>query len=282
MATKRDYYQVLGLDRKAGPDDVKKAYRRLAKKWHPDHNKSPEAAERFREVNAAYEVLSDAEKRAAYDRFGRRAFEPGGGPGPFDPGGPGFEYHTYGAGPQTEAFQFGGFSDPFKIFEQFFGRDVGVGRRGARPSYEIAVDFMEALKGTEVDVPLNGQRRRVRIPAGVEDGARLRIGDADLLIKIRPHERFTRQGDDLYVTLTIPFTQAALGGVLTVPTPDGDLQVKVHPGTQPGTLVRLRGKGAPRISEGGHGDLYVRLQVSVPTKLSKRQKELLEAFDQEN
>lgn len=281
MATKRNYYQVLGVDRKATPEELKSAYRKLALKWHPDRNKSPEAAERFREVNQAYEVLSDAGKRAAYDRYGHSAFEPGARPGPQGPGAGAYQYRTYAPGQDTADFEFGGFSDPFTIFEQFFGGSSPFGRREARPTYALTIGFMDALKGTEAEVSINGQRKRVRIPAGVEEGSRLRVGDADLLVKIAPHERFTRQGADLYVTLSLPVTKAILGGVLPVPTPQGDVNVKIQPSTQPGTLIRLRGKGAPRISEGGHGDLYVRVQVSIPTKISKHQRELLEAFEKD-
>src|SRR5262245_12100590 len=208
MATKRDYYQVLGVDRKADADEIKRAYRKLALKWHPDRNKAPEAAEKFREVTQAYEVLSDADKRAAYDRFGHSAFEPGARPGRPSPGGEAYTYRNYRPGRGAEEFEFGGFSDPFTIFEQFFGGGSPFGRRETRPTYVITIDFMDALKGTEAELSLNGQRKRVRIPAGVEEGSRLRVGDTELLVKIRPDARFTRQGADLYVTLNIPFTQA--------------------------------------------------------------------------
>ncbi|MBI1745137.1 MAG: J domain-containing protein [Acidobacteria bacterium] len=282
MTNKRDYYQTLGVDRKAGAEELKRAYRKLALKWHPDRNKSSEAGERFREINQAYEILSDSEKRAAYDQFGRAAFEPGARPTRQGPYGETYTYRTHRPKQGAEDFEFGGFSDPFSIFEQFFGGSSPFARRETRPTYGITIDLLQALRGTEAEISINGQRKRVRIPAGVEEGARLRVGDADLVVKLRPDERFTRQGGDLYVNLSIPFTKAILGGVLTVPTIQSEIKVKVQPGTQPGTLIRLRGQGAPRISEGGLGDLYVRVQVIIPTKLNKRQKELLETFERES
>lgn len=293
MQPKRDYYDVLGVSKNASQEELKKAYRRLALEWHPDRNKSPEADKRFKGINEAYEVLSDQEKRAAYDQFGHAAFEPGGmgagfGGGPFAGGftrtyqqGPfTYTYTTYGGAPEDSfEFDFEGFSDPFEIFEQFFGGASPFGRQTRSvPRYGLALDFLEAAKGCEKEVVIDGKRRKIKIPAGVDDGSRIRFENFYVTIDAEPHPVFKRDGADVLVDVQIPFTLAILGGTIEVPTIDGGLKLRVRPGTQPGMLVRLAGRGIKHLRGSGRGDEYVRLIVKLPEKLTREQKEILEEF----
>ena len=292
MATKRDFYEVLGLKKTASPNEIKSAYRKLALEWHPDRNKSSEANGKFKEINEAYAVLSDPKKKETYDQFGHAAFAPGqgsAGQGPFGGSyrqGPfSYTYYTNG-GPQGgggSPFE-SDFFDPFEIFEQFFGG--GFSSRGARPSrdvYQITVDFMDAVKGATKEIHLprgqageGSERKTVKIPAGVTSGSRIRFDDFDILVDVRPDREFRREGDDLIVEKDITFSQAALGAVIEVPTVDGPLKVRIQPGTQSGTMIRLRGKGVTHLRSGGRGDEYVRLSVRIPTHLTREQKALLE------
>jgi len=289
MPTKRDYYDVLGVSRNASLEEIKKAYRKLALEWHPDRNKSPEAEERFKEINEAYEVLSDPEKRAAYDQFGHAAFTPG-GMGGFE-GFPGgftrtykkgpftYTYTTFGSSPfEGFGFDFEGFSDPFEIFEQFFG---GSPFRETRqiPRYGLTLSFLEAAKGCEKEIIIEGKKRKIRIPPGVEDGTRIKFSDFYVTIDVKPDKVFRREGDDVFVNQEISLGTAILGGVIEVPTIDGPVKLKIRPGTQPGTLVRLRGKGIKHLHSYGRGDEYVRLLVKIPEKLTPRQKELIREFE---
>jgi len=284
MATIRDYYEILGVDKSAGGAEIKKAYRQLALKFHPDRNKSPDAEAKFKEINEAYEVLSDKQKRSAYDQFGHAAFDPAGGMGsnPFSGGfrqGPfTYTYTTSGQNP------FGNmdfdFSDPFDIFEQFFGG--GFARAARRPRYGIKVSFMEAVKGTTKEVTINGKKHTVKIPPGADDGTRLRFADFDITLDVQPHERFKRDGYDLFVDQEVDFVTAILGGKVKVPTIDGDLTLRVRPGTQPNTLIRIRQEGVPRLKSSGKGDLFVRLVVKLPEKINNKQKKLLEEYQKNN
>lgn len=358
--TGRNYYEVLGVDRGASADEIKKAYRRLARKYHPDVNKDdPQAAEKFKEISAAYAVLSDPEKRAAYDNMGHAAYEQaqatgGAGGGPFG----GFE-------------GFGGFGDLGDLFDMFFGGEMGrrasrrAPRRGSDLRYDLEIDFTEAVFGAQKEIAVprveacprcdgtraepgtpidtcsqcggtgeirhsrttafgqfinvstcprcggegrtprtpcsqcGGQGRvrqtrrlTVKIPAGVDDGFRLRLagegeagdpgappGDLYVFLSVRPHPVFERVGDDIVSKMTIRFTQAALGAEVPVETLDGPVSLKIPPGTQTGTAFRLRGRGAPRMRRGGRGDHLVRVEIEVPTRLTPRQRELLEALD---
>lgn len=281
----RDFYEVLGVSRSASAEEIKKAYRKKALEWHPDRNKSAGAAEKFKEINQAYEVLSDPQKKAAFDQYGHAAFAPGGGAagGPF--GGFGqtgragpFTYTYYtrgGGGTPFEGFDFGSFSDPFEIFEQFFGTASPFGRSSRLPHYRISLDFMEAAKGVEKEVEIGGRRRRIKIPAGVDNGQQIRFSDFVLEVSIKPHKTFRREGADLFVETEVPFAMAALGGTLEVPTTDGPVKLKVRPGTQPGTMIRLNGRGLPH-TRGGRGDEYVVVRVSVPTKLTEKQRRAME------
>ncbi len=280
MANAKDYYQILSVSKNATPEEIKKAYRRLALQYHPDRNKTKEAEVKFKEVTQAYEVLSDPQKKQTYDQFGSSAFEQGAGQGPFGGGytgryGP-FSYsYTTSGGP--EGFDFGGFSDPFEIFEQFFG---GAARQ-RRPVYSLTIDFMEAVHGTEKKVTINGKSQTIKIPAGVDDGSRIRFGEYDVVIEIRSDQRFRREGYDIITQEEISFAKAALGDTITVETIDGPVKVRVPSGTQPDTLIRLRVKGVPHLRGSGRGDHYVRIKVIVPKSLSGKQKQLLEEFEQE-
>lgn len=295
MAAKSDYYDVLGVDKKASADEIKKAYRKQALEWHPDkHKDNKEAAEkRFKEINEAYQILSDSQKRSAYDQFGHSAFSPGGaaagGPGGFGgfPGGQGqagrwgpFTYtYTSTGGNGGSPFSGFDFGDPFEIFEQFFG---GSPFRQARiPRYGITIDFMESINGVEKEVEIEGKKRKIKIPPGVNEGSRIKFDNFILSVDVRPHEIFERDGDDIFVREVIPYSLAALGGQIEVPTVDGEVKIKIHPGTQSGTMVRLRGKGAPHLRGRGHGDQYVRLSVVVPKRLSRDQKRLITKLQEE-
>lgn len=286
-----DYYQILGISKTATADEIKKAYRKLALQYHPDRNKGKEAEGKFKEVTKAYEVLSDASKRQTYDQFGAAAFEQGGptGQGPFGAGGPfggfggqqgPFTYtYTNGGGAQGFDFGGGGFSDPFEIFEQFFGGGNPFGRTQRRTTYSLTISFMEAVNGVTKRVDLAGKTQTIKIPAGVDNGSRIRFGDYDVVIDITPEKRFRREGYDIVSEQEITFPQAAIGATIEVETVQDNVKIKVPAGTQPETVIRLRGKGVKMIRGSGHGDHYVRIKVTIPKNLSARQKELLKEFE---
>lgn len=280
-----DYYKTLGVSKTATADEIKRAYRKLAVQFHPDKNKSKEAEEKFKEINQAYEVLGNPQKRQQYDQFGAAAFENGGrgAGGPFGGGfggqnGP-FSY-TYTTNGGAGGFDFGGFSDPFDIFEQFFGGGTPFGRR--KPAYSLRIDFMEAAKGTTKTVNLDGKKKDIKVPAGVNEGSRIQFNDFDIIISVAPSSKFRREGYDIVTELKVPMSEAALGGVEDVETIDGKVKLKVPQGTQPGTLIRIKGKGVKHVNGSSRGDHYVRVAVEVPNKLSSRQKELLEEFEKES
>lgn len=294
MATKRDYYEVLGVSKGASSEELKKAYRKLALEWHPDRNKSSNAHDKFKEINEAYEVLSDPKKRETYDQFGHAAAGQGpfGGSGGYRQGPFTYYYSTGGGGQQGNPFEGFDFSDPFDIFEQFFGGGFGggfgrsAGSRRSREAYQITIDFMDAARGASREIHLpRGQagegsvRRTIKIPAGVDTGSRIRFDDFDIVVEVRPDKKFRREGNDIIVDQEISYVQAALGAVVEVPTIDEPVKIRVQPGTQPGTLIRLRGKGVPHVRGSGRGDQYVRIQLNVPTHLSRREKELLEELE---
>lgn len=283
MAT-TDYYQLLGVSKTSTPDEIKKAYRKLALQYHPDRNKSREAEDKFKEINQAYEVLSDPQKKQQYDQFGSSAFEGGNpaGGGPFGGGfrqqGP-FTYSWSSNGDGAGGGDFSGFSDPFDIFEQFFGGASPFGRR--KPAYSLTIDFMEAVKGAEKKVTLDGKPRNIKIPAGVNSNSRISFDDFDIVIAVRPSSQFVREGNDIITEQEISMVHASLGEIVDVETVDGTVKLKIPEGTQPGSLIRLRGHGVQNPNGKNRGDHFVRVKVTIPKKVKPRQKELLEEFEKE-
>lgn len=277
-----DLYKVLGVSKSASQDEIKKAYRKLAIEYHPDKNKSKEAEEKFKEINQAYEILGNEQKRKQYDQFGSAAFENGGrggfGGNPFG-GGQGPFTYTYTTNGQ--GFDFGGFSDPFDIFEQFFGGGASpFGRR--KPAYSLSIDFMDAVKGTTKEVNIDGKKKTIKVPAGVSEGSRIQFTDFDVILSVGSHPNFRREGYDIITQVKIPMADAALGTVNEIETVSGKVKLKIPQGTQPGTLIRIKGKGVKHIGSTSVGDHYVRVQVEIPSKLSSKQKEILEQFSSES
>ena len=297
-AGKPDYYDILGVTKTATADEIKRNYRKQAVEWHPDkHKDNKEAAEkRFKEINEAYQVLSDPGKRRAYDQFGHAAFSPGGAAGqnPFagfgGQSGPfTYTYTTSGGGSPSAGSGFSSFDfgDPFEIFEQFFG-GASPFRQQRVPRYSIDIDFIDAVKGVEKEVSVGGKRRKIKIPPGVDDGTRIQFDDFILSINVKPHRQFEREGADIYLRMEIPYSTAVLGGEIKVPTVDDDpsaaeagVKLKVRAGTKSGSMIRLREKGIKRLRGRGRGDQYVRLVVDVPGKLSRNQKEIIRELKNE-
>jgi len=287
-----DYYSTLGVQKTASVDEIKKAYRKMALQYHPDRNKTKEAEAKFKEVTKAYEVLSDQQKRSTYDQYGHAAFEQGAGQGgPFGgfggaQGGPragqygpfSYSYSTNGG---AQDFDFGGFSDPFEIFEQFFGGG-GFRQQQRRPTYAVQIDFLDAVKGASKDVTINGKSQTVKIPAGVDEGTRIRFGEYDLVIDVKPDKRFRREGYDIVTEKELSFPDASLGIEMEVETIDGKVKLKIPSGTQPDTVIRLREKGVPHVRGNGRGDHYLRIKIGIPKNLTARQKELLKEFQTES
>jgi len=291
MAEKKDYYQILSVSKNATQDEIKKAYRKLALEYHPDKNKSKEAEEKFKEINQAYEVLSDPQKKEAYDLYGSDAFAQGfQGQGPFEGFGGEARAGRYGpftytyttSGGEGFNFDFGGFSDPFEIFEQFFGGASPFGSRQRRPVYSLTIDFMEAVHGTTKKISIGGKNQAIKIPAGVDEGSRIRFGDYDIILDIKPDPRFKRDGNDVISEVEIPFFKAALGDTVNVLTIDGEVKLKILSGTQPDTVVRLRQRGVPHLRGSERGDHYVKVKVIIPKNLTGRQKDLLKQFEEES
>ena len=287
MAGKGDYYDILGVSKTANADEIKRAYRKQALEWHPDrHKDNKEAAEkRFKEINEAYQVLSNPQKKSSYDQYGSAGGSqgfPGGGQGnPFAGGSP-FTY-TYSAGGQNP-FGNADFGDPFDIFESFFGGASPFGQQSRRqqiPRYSLDIDFMEAVKGVSKEVSIDGKKRKIKIPAGIYEGARISFGDFTLSVNIKPSKIFEREDDDIYVTVGIPFSLAVLGGEIKVPTIDGEIKIRVRPGTQSGTMMRLKEQGVPHLQGRGKGDEYIKITIATPEKLNHNQKSLIEEMKEE-
>lgn len=279
----RDYYEVLGVSRDASEADIKKAYRKLARQYHPDRNPGDKQAEaRFKEVQEAYDVLNDKPKRAQYDRFGFAG--PGmGGQGPFRAeGGPGgFEFQ--GINPEDLESILGAFGGGGGFGEVFGRRARGRGRAARPPESveaEVAIPFLKAALGGTVSLNVDGRTIDVRVPAGVEEGKKLRLagqgpGGGDLLvrIKIEPHPYFRREGNNVILEAPISVSEAILGAKVDVPTLDGThLTVKVPPGTSSGARLRLRGKGI------AGGDQFIEIKIAVPKSHDERSRELIEEF----
>lgn len=283
MATTRDFYDILGLTKSASAAEIKSAYRKLALKWHPDRNKETDAHEKFKEINEAYEVLSSPEKKSKYDQFGHAAFGGGTGfnPNPGASGNPFSSYYSTGGNVNFEDLfgGQGGFSDPFDIFSAFFGGGSQGGRRQAKPHYSLKIDFMEAVNGVEKTIVHQGKQYTVKVPAGIDEGNRIRYDAFDVSFEIKNNSTFKREGNDVIVNHEIPLTLAILGGETIVPTLSGDLKVRVGSGTQPETVIRLSGKGIKHLQSTRHGDLYIRYVIKIPTRLSGHQKDLLHEFE---
>ena len=308
--SKRDFYEILGVAKGASEEDIKKAYRKLAMKYHPDRNKGRKDSEaRFKEAKEAYEALSDKDRRAAYDRFGHAGIDPsmaagaGGGAGGFDINEILRRSRSGGGAPGGgEGFHFEG--NPEDLFEGLFGGAMGGGRRGAPRTrkgadlaYRMNISLEQAAHGLEtmISVPGEGgesQTLEVKIPAGIRDGQKVRLagrgqpgqqggaaGDVLVEIHIEPHPRFEREGDDLVTRATIGQPQAALGGEIEVPTLDGHVTMTIPAGTQPGRRFRLRRKGVKGMKSGEFGDLYVQVQVETPTHLTAEQQALYRQLD---
>lgn len=286
MATKRDYYEVLGVAKNASEQEVKSAYRKLARAHHPDVDKTSGAESRFKEISEAYQVLSDPEKKKTYDQFGHAAFTsgsgfPGGGGGA---GGP-FRYtYSTGGGNPNVGFDFGGFEDPFSLFEQIFGMGgmSGFGGRTYRqnPTYQLEIDFEDAVFGTtkHVQVQDDGRKKEltIKVPAGVDNGTRMRFEGMDIIFRIRRHPDFTRDGTDIFSEITLTIPQIVLGDVVEVKTVWGRVNLKVPIGTEPGALIRIKGQGMPNLRGSSKGDHYVRVKLEVPKKLSVEERNLYE------
>jgi curved DNA-binding protein len=303
----KDYYKTLGVPKSATTADIKKAYRKLARQYHPDVNKKPEAEKRFKEINEAHEVLSDPDKRKRYDTVGpeweqfAQSARPGGG---------GFQY-VYTGQPGETIFggDASGFSDFFRtLFGQagnggFAGTDEDLfsrsrtrtrtrARQGEDVEGEVEITLPDAYRGTEQVISIARQdgapprRLTVKIPPGVRDGQRVRLagqgapgvnggpsGDAYLRVRVKPHPFFTRDGDDLRIDLPIALHEVMLGGEVTVPTLKGRVSLRIPPETQNGRTIRLAGQGMPR-GTGGHGDLYATVKVVMPSKLNEQERAL--------
>ena len=305
----KDYYQTLGVARDADQKTISAAFRKLARQHHPDVNKAKGAEDRFKEINEAYQVLGDQEKRARYDQMfeayqhGGGNWEQifGGGAGPWQQqGGPGGWTVTVEGADLEDLLggELGGFSD---FFRQFFGgapagrraSSVRQQRTGPAPRREpeaagaIEVTLDEVFHGAQkpIVLQLNGRDRRldVTIPKGVRDGQRIRLpgalDGADLLltVQVKADARFERRGDDLVADVAVPLTDALLGGVVQVPTLEGSVEMTIPPGTQPGQTFRLRGQGMPR-RDGGRGDELVQARITIPADLNDREKALLAEF----
>ena len=290
MAANNDYYEILGVSKSASQTEIKQAYRKLALQYHPDRNKTKEGEEKFKEVTRAFEVLGNEEKRKTYDQFGHAAFEQGagGGQGPFGGGfggqqggqyGPfSYSYSTSGGGAD-----FGGNIDPFEIFEQFFGGASPFGgQQQRRPRYALTISFDEAVHGTEKTVSINGKSQKVKIPAGVDTGNRIRFDDYEVVVSVAPDNRFQREGYDIVSEKELSFPEAALGGDFEIETIDGPLKIKIPAGAQPGSLIRLSGRGVQHVRGSGRGHHYLKLKVVIPKKVTRRQRELLEEFERES
>ncbi len=290
----RNYYDVLGVSKTATKAEIKSAYRKLALQWHPDKNKTPEAEKKFKEINNAYEVISDETKRKNYDQLGHDVYTKTGGRaggygGAGQQGGGAYQSgpfsYTYTSGGQGqgnpfEGVDFGGFTDPFEIFESFFGGGGFGQQQKRRSAYQISISFDEAVNGVEKNVDLDGKKRKIKIPAGVDNGMRIRFDDFDLHISVGSDKQFKREGQDVYLTVDLPFTRAILGTQVSIPTLEKKLlKVKVVQGTKHGSMLRLQGKGITYPQSNRKGDMYIVFNVTYPQKVNAKQKQLLEEFD---
>lgn len=299
----RDYYDVLGIKRNADEKDIKKAFRKMAKKYHPDANPNdPTAEAKFKEVNQAYEVLSDPNKRAQYNRFGAdfaryQNFQ--GQPNADPTGFGGFNtYNTGGGNYQDVDFGDSNFGDFFESVFGGFGRNPGAGgahtrtstssRSGRDVEHDVQITLHEAYHGTSRQIMKGDRRINVNIPAGADTGTKVRLagegevglggnGDLYLIVEVLPDRRFTRDGDDLTVQVKLDAFTAMLGGEIEVPTLERAVRLKVPAGIQSGQKMRVRDKGMPKLrKKGEHGDLYAQILITVPKNLTEEQRQQVE------
>jgi DnaJ-class molecular chaperone len=286
-----DYYKILEVSKEASADEIRKAYRRLARKYHPDFNPgNKKAEERFKKISQAYEVLSDSEKRRQYDQGGF-VFEGGG----FDP----FGFGKKGGGARRQTFHFGG--EGFGGFEDLFGDAFG---RTGRTTYasagqdieqKIVLTLEEGAHGTRRLIAVGGERVEVHVPAGVRSGSKIRVperggpgplggarGDLYLIVEIAKHPLFEMDGDDLIMKLPITVGEAVLGTKVDITTLDGTVALTIPPGTSGGQRLRLRGKGLLNRKTGEHGDLYAQVEVKLPSKIDAESRRLIEQFEKRN
>ncbi len=260
----KDYYAILGVSRNATQEEIKRAYKRLARQYHPDVNKSPEAEEKFKEINEAYAVLSDPEKRRIYDQYGTTQAPPPPPPGGWD----------------FSEFEVEDFSD---FFQSLFGAGLfgNRPRRGRDLRAELPLSLEEAYRGGRRTVQVGSRSVTVEIPPGVEDGAILRVpglgsgnppGDLLLVVRHLPHPIFRLEGQNIHATLDVPAPIAVVGGTVRAPTLDGPVEVTIPPRTQAGRKLRLRGKGWP--GRGGRGDMYLEVRIAIPERLTPEEEAL--------
>lgn len=290
----KDYYQILGLPRNASMEEIRKAYRKLAMQYHPDHNPgNTQSEDRFKEINEAYQVLNDPQKRAHYDRVGSAYsnWQQRGGQGGFDwgrwagetPGGTRVEYEDLND-------LFGGEGGLFsEFFRTIFGGGMGTaGTQTSRavPGYQqqVEISLEDAFNGKTLELQADGRRKQVRIPPGVRTGSKVRVAGAGpngtdlyLIVQVKENENFERKGNDLYTNAKVNIFTAVLGGEAEVETMSGKVKLTIPAGTQPEQVFRVAGRGMPQLkSPNTRGDLFVRLKVEIPRYLSSKQRELLE------
>jgi DnaJ-class molecular chaperone len=302
----KDYYQTLDVSKSATEGEIKSAYRKLAREWHPDVAKSkPNAETKFKEINEAYQVLGDKQKRKQYDQFGSDAFNKGSG---FNQNASGAGFNPFGGG-NGSYYQYsssGGFNssdfdniEPSDIFEQVFGfRGFSKQRKGRDLTYGLQIDFVDSIKGVEQTIQVDGKNLKIKLPSGVSEGTKVKFegygekgpkdmpnGDLYILISIKDHPEFVREGFNIHSASTISMKDAALGGKVKIMVVDpksstgfSEKELKVPEGTQPNTQFKVKGYGMPHPKGYGRGDHFVTLKLEIPKKLNREQKSALETL----
>ena len=283
----KDYYNILGVNRNASEREIKQAYRKLARQYHPDVNPGDKSAEeKFKQINEAYEVLSDKENRKKYDKYGDQwqyadQFEKAGWQQA-----PGWDFRRGGTRVYFGEGDFGSLFDD--IFSDLYSRRQAQPRRRQSLEYPVEVTLEEAYQGTTRTLSFaDGKRLEVKVPPGVRTGSRVRLagkgaqgGDLYLVVLVKPHPVFERRGDDLHVGVSVPLVVAMLGGEVKVPTLKGKVALKIPPETQNGRTFRLAGQGMPHLGNSSRGDLLAKVKVVLPAKLSAKEKELFKQLDE--